>query len=91
MSSKSMIPKYVEKLLERRSKLAENLISIILAIDDYCERIGIDMCDDSAVIGTNPIILSEPDVAYDRTKLAIEKALKENRAPRDKERECCEI
>lgn len=49
------------------------------------------MCDDSAVIGTNPIILSEPDVAYDRTKLAIEKALKENRAKRDKECECCEI
>lgn len=37
------------------------------------------------------LILSEPDVAYDRTKLAIEKALKENRAKRDKERECCEI
>lgn len=86
-----MIPKYVEKLLERRSKLAVNLISVILELDDYCERIGIDMCDDSAVLGLNPIILSEPDVAYDRTKSAIEKALKENRVKRDKERECCEI
>lgn len=79
------IPKYVENLLERRIKLAENLISVILELDDYCERIGIDMCNDSAAIGTNPIILSEPDVAYDRTKSAIEKALKENRAKRDKE------
>lgn len=29
MSSKSMIPKYVEKLLERRIKLVENLISVM--------------------------------------------------------------
>ena len=39
-----MIPKYVEKLLERRIKLAENLISVILELDDYSERNGIHMC-----------------------------------------------
>lgn len=67
------IPKYVQRLLERRRRLASTLISVCGELDDYCRGIGVD--DDSAAIGGHVMIYCEPNAAQTATEQAILDAL----------------
>lgn len=70
------VPKYVLKLLERRTKLAMDLIDVCCRVDDYCEKVGVDMTADESCVITHVMIYAEPWNARDLTLAAIEKALK---------------
>lgn len=78
----SEIPKYVERLLERRAKLALDLMDTCHKIDVYCERIGVDLSDDSNCLHTNVMIYVEPWSAKKGTRRAIETALAERKTKR---------
>ena len=71
------IPKYIEKLLQRRRNLALDLLGVCEEVDKYCERIGVDMCNENNALCSDVRIYCEPDAAYSNTKSAIEKVLKE--------------
>ena len=70
------IPKYVEKLLQRRRKLAMDLITVCCEVDDYCEKVGVDMTDSCTnSVLTDVSIYCEPWNAINNTREAIQKAL----------------
>lgn len=54
------IPKYVERLLERRERLALELMCVSTDLDKYCERIGIPDCSEEACLCTDVMIYLEP-------------------------------
>lgn len=70
------IPKYVEKLLERRRKLAFELMDVCCKVDKYCEKVGVDMIDSckNSVL-TDVTIYCEPWNAIVNTRQAILEAL----------------
>lgn len=72
-----MIPKYVEKMLQRRRNLAVKLMDACIEVDRYCEKIGIDSTEKANEIGINndAMIYCEPYTAYDFTRKEIEKVL----------------
>lgn len=72
------IPKYVENLLLRRKKLAEQLLEVCSEVDNYCDKIGVDMNDTNASILSDVTIYYEPWNAIDNTKNAIINALNTN-------------
>lgn len=74
------IPKYVEKLLARRQKLAEDLLLVSAQVDEYCEKIGVDMTDDDAAVLTNVAIYMEPWNAIQYTRSTILAALNDSSA-----------
>lgn len=59
------IPKYVDKLLYRRYKLAMDLIDVCCEVDTYIEKIGGDLSDPEIGDATNTgcMIYCEPAVA----------------------------
>lgn len=69
------IPKYVENLLLRRKKLAEQLLEVCSEVDNYCDKIGVDTNDTDASILSDVTIYFEPWDAIDNTKNAIINAL----------------
>ena len=69
------VPKYVLNLLDKRRKLANDLIGACVKVDDYCEKIGIDLTDTNAALVTDVRIYCEPDVAYLCTYKAIKSKL----------------
>lgn len=75
------IPKYVEKMLQRRQRLAEQLANVSCDIDKYCESIGIDVTSydvvENGALATDIKIYCEPSVAHRLTKELIEKQLNE--------------
>lgn len=75
----NMIPKYIDNLLIRRKKLAMQLMDVSSKIDEYCEKIGVDMMDSSNSVLTDVTIYCEPWTAYTNTKRAIEMALAERK------------
>lgn len=74
-----MIPQYVVKMLEQRRNLALKLADVSAKVDEYCEKIGIDINAEADNIGlaSNVMIYCEPCTAYERTKNAIEETLGE--------------
>jgi len=82
------IPKYVEKLLDRREKLASQLINACCEVDEYCERIGIPICNniDETCLCTDVMIYCEPWAAKEKTREAIINQLEKNRQLRVKEK-----
>lgn len=56
------IPKKIHKLLDKREKLAENLIAVCCELDEWLEKNGVDLTDpdisDSTLSGC--MIYSEP-------------------------------
>lgn len=70
------IPKYVEKLLLRRRKLAQDMMDVCCDLDSYCKRIGVDPGDADSCIGGHVMIYTEPSAAYRLTKGAIEEKLR---------------
>lgn len=79
------IPKYVERLLERRERLALELMCVSTDLDKYCERIGIPDCSEEACLCTDVMIYLEPWSAKMITRDAIEKQLRENEEKRNAE------
>lgn len=70
------VPKYVLKLLNRRAKLAMDLIGVCCDVDAYCEKIGVDMVNaEEAAVCTYVTIYTEPWSAYQATLTAIENVL----------------
>lgn len=69
------IPIYVETLLLKRKKLAEQLLEVCAEIDNYCDEIGVDMNDTDASILTDVTIYCEPWNAINNTRNAIINAL----------------
>lgn len=65
------VPKYVEKMLIRRRNLALKLIDACVDVDEYCQKIGIPICDKDSCLCTNILIYTEPEVASDKTRTAI--------------------
>lgn len=57
------IPKWVEKLLERRQKYAEALSVVGNKVDEYCESLGIDLMDGTNSLLTDVSIYLEPSNA----------------------------
>ena len=69
------IPKYVQKLLDRREKLAWDLIEINTKLGEYCDRIGIEDID-RACLASHVMIYCEPRNAHRITLEAIENQLR---------------
>lgn len=76
-----MIPKYVEKMLQRRRNLAIKLMDACNEVDRFCEKIGIDSTEKANEVGINNdvMIYCEPHTAYDLTRNEIEKVLNEGK------------
>jgi len=55
------IPKYIEKLLKRRTKLAYDLIAVGCKLDDWLQKNSVS--PDSACWSGGAAIYVEPDVA----------------------------
>ena len=74
MAVKKEVPQYVRHLLERREKLAWDLIGINTKLDKYCDRIGIEDTNE-ACLTSHIMIYCEPQNAHRVTLAAIEKQL----------------
>lgn len=72
------IPKNIENLLIRRRRLAISLQEVCAELDEYCYDIGLDINDPDKSIYGDISIYEEPGRAYDNTKNAIKKKLKES-------------
>lgn len=57
------IPKYVDKLIERRMKLAFELMAVSSQLDDWLEKNGFNSMEMSDYTYTGCMIYCEPDVA----------------------------
>ena len=73
--AKKTVPKYVLRLLDKRRKLAQDLLSVCCEIDNYCEKIGVDFNDPDACLMTDVRIYCEFDGAYGSTLSVIKKTL----------------
>lgn len=71
----AQVPKHVEKLLQKRRNLAEQLMCVGAELDEYCEAIGIAPEYDDACLGSHFMIYTEPASAYLLTRTAIEEKL----------------
>lgn len=69
------VPKYVIKMLEKRSRLSRQLRNACIEVDRYCEKIGVDFNDPDAALMTDIRIYCEEDGALFSTLKAIERAL----------------
>lgn len=70
------IPKKIEKLIERRRKLAEDLNSVSLTLDNWIEEHGGDIADPDICdsVRTGCMIYCEPgNAAFVVTKYILEK------------------
>lgn len=57
------IPKYVDKLIERRMKLAYELMDVSSQLDTWLENTGFDLSELSDYTRTGCMIYCEPDAA----------------------------
>lgn len=71
------IPKRVLNLLKRRYNFAMKLLDVGAQIDDYCEKIGLDLSDCDNALISDVKIYCEPWTAYTCTRQAIENKLNE--------------
>lgn len=70
------IPKYVEKMLQKRAKLAMKLLTVSSEVDEYCKAIGVDIEDNEKwSVNGDVKIFFEPEDAIDDTRAAILEAL----------------
>lgn len=73
--AKKEVPKYIQKLLLRRWKLAADLIQVDSTITEYCEKIGIGLDNPNACLLSDVRIYCEPENAYKDTLDEIERVL----------------
>ena len=75
---RKQVPKYVKELVRKRTKAAAKFREASLAVDEYCESIGLDidhpLFDDACLI-TDIRIWCEEDHSEPNTLEAIEKVL----------------
>lgn len=64
-------PKYIDKLLRRRTRLANELMVVCVDLDDWLNKNGID--PDQCCWQTGCMIYTEPDAAENEVRKAIEK------------------
>lgn len=57
------IPKYIDRLIERRMKLAYELMDISSQLDNWLEKNGFDLSEMSDYTITGCMIYCEPDAA----------------------------
>lgn len=57
------IPKYIDKLIERRMKLAFELMDVSSQLDAWLEKNGFDLAEISDYTLTGCMIYCEPDAA----------------------------
>lgn len=79
-SKRYKVPRYVQKLICRRTALSRKLREVINEVNDYCEHIGLDVFHplyEEAVLGTDIRIYCEEDAGHFSTLDAIEKVLAE--------------
>ena len=81
-SKKRKVPRYVQKLILRRTILSMKLREACSAVDNYCEKIGLSPSHplfEGAVLATDVRIYCEEDAGHFATLDAIEKVLEERR------------
>lgn len=66
------IPKYVERLIKRRERLAWELIEVSFDLDNWLEKHGISICTDYTATGC--MIYCEPSTAANLVRQDILKA-----------------
>lgn len=77
---KYKVPRYVQKLVLKRTMLSKKLRQATIAVTDYCESIGLDVFHplyDEAVLSTDIRIYCEEDAGLFSTLKAIEQVLTE--------------
>ncbi len=77
-SKKYKVPKYVQKLVLKRTMLSKKLRQATVAVTDYCESIGLDVFHplyNEAVLSTDIRIYCEEDAGHFSTLEAIEQVL----------------
>lgn len=57
------IPKYIDKLIDRRMKLAFELMDVSSQLDNWLEKNGFDLSEMNSYTITGCMIYCEPDVA----------------------------
>jgi hypothetical protein len=80
ISKKYKVPRYVQKLVLKRTMLSKKLRQASIAVTDYCESIGLDMFHplyEEAVLNTDIRIYCEEDAGHHSTLAAIEQVLAE--------------
>ena len=81
-SKKRKVPRYVQKLILRRTRLSLELKDACSSVDDYCEKIGLTYSHplyEDAVLSSDVRIFCEEDAGHFATLDAIEKVLEERR------------
>ena len=63
------IPKYIDKLLDRRAKLALGLIDVDFVVSDWIEKNGIEVASEDYLTGVE--MYSNPIDSADRIREAI--------------------
>lgn len=74
------VPKYVIRMLDRRERYAQKLLTTVVEVNRYCAKIGLDPMNDrydDAVLGSHVMIFLEPEVARENTLAEIERILQE--------------
>ena len=81
-SLKYKVPKHVQKLILRRTKLSRRLRDACSDVDEYCEKIGLNYAHplfNDAVLCTDTRIYCEEEAGHFSTLEAIEKVLAERK------------
>ena len=78
--TKKTVPKYVLRMLDRRERYAQKLLTAVVEVNRYCAKIGLDPTNDryeDAVLGSHVMIFLEPEIARENTLAEIERILQE--------------
>ena len=74
----TLIPKYVDHLLKRRTRLSKLLRNACCDLDEYCAKIGVDFNDPDACLLSDIRIYCEQDGGESLTRAVIERTLRKN-------------
>ena len=80
--AKKTVPKYVLRMLDRRERYARKLLNVVVEVNRYCTKIGLDPMNDrydEAVLGSHVMIFLEPEIARENTLTEIERILQEGK------------
>lgn len=78
MDTNTRIPKYVDQMLKRRTRLSKLLRNTCCELDDYCAKIGVDFNDPDACLMSDIRIYCEQDGGESLTRAVIERTLRKN-------------
>ena len=78
--AKKTVPKYVLRMLDRRERCAQKLLTATVEVNRYCEKIGLGPTNDrydESMLGSHVMIFLEPESARANTLAEIERILQE--------------